>query len=264
MIKSFKLFEELKRKAPANFEIGDTFMPFDPEKGKSFGLAEKKLLEDEGFVIINKSATCEDTYCDFEIIKTCPDEFSEIYELIIKDKQGNTTHSRKFKSDIYNRTKYLDVILNICARYHEDLERKVHADVDPYGEEVWDTPEKVKKPERDPVEAAYGEEDWDVEDDMVEPIPAPDVRDAGRARMAHRHIPPADVIAMLQRDQERRVREFERGREANIEALHRRNFEEEQARRHNPPPEKPKKKGFYKTIEDFLKKSGPPSMHRRG
>ncbi len=249
MIKSFKLFEELKRKVPADFSVD-----FTPET-EDFAKFESDFLLKDDFVIDKNVAVCKEKLCSFEIKKINEDDLI-IYELTIKDKDGVVKNEKKFRAHQYipkERINLLDTILNVCAFIKDKVTREIHADVDPYGEEVWDGPEEIKKPERDPIEAAYGEEDWD-----------PDNVDVGvRARMANRHIPPADILAILQRDQQRRDREFERGREANIErhaADMRRRAEEQRA----AADAAPKKKGFYKTIGDFLKKSGPPSMHRRG
>lgn len=259
MIKSFKLFEELKRKVPADFSVD-----FTPET-EDFAKFESDFLLKDDFVIDKNVAVCKEKLCSFEIKKINEDDLI-IYELTIKDKDGVVKNEKKFRAHQYipkERINLLDTILNVCAFIKDKVTREIHTDVDPYGEEVWDGPEEIKKPERDPIEAAYGEEDWDIEDDMIEePVP-PNIRDDARARMAHRHIPPADILAILQRDQQRRDREFERGREANIER-HAADMRRRDEERRAADAAKPKKKGFYKTIEDFLKKSGPPSMNRRG
>ena len=102
------------------------------------------MLEDEDFEVKDNIAINKEKLCTFEIEKSAPDEFSIIYAVSIKDKDGNVTKSRKFKSDLYHRLEILDTILNICAKYNEDLIANAHKDIDPYNEEDWDEKE-VKK-----------------------------------------------------------------------------------------------------------------------
>jgi len=138
MIKKFKLFEEIKRKAPRGFEIGKAFEPFDPEKFKNFGPKATALLQRDDFVVNGNIATCEEKFCTFEIEKSFPDEFTIFYELRILDKDGVITKRRKWRTETTNHLKALDNILNLCAKYHEDLMREKMKDIDPYGEENWE------------------------------------------------------------------------------------------------------------------------------
>jgi len=138
MIKSFKLFEELKREVPMDYDISDTFNPFDPAKVK-FKEYEIEPLAEEDFIVDGNIATCVENQITYQIEKSAPDEFSIIYELKIKDNKGNVLKSRKFKTNLMaNNVDYcLDVILNICAAYNRDNYKHIHQDIDPYGEETW-------------------------------------------------------------------------------------------------------------------------------
>lgn len=144
MIKDFKIFEEIKRKAPEGFHIGNTF---DERVAgpNNFTIQEKRLLESDDFIVNDNVAKCDDDVCNFEIRKEIPDEYSIIYELIITDKNNEKLASRKFKSDILNKTDYIDAILNICAAYRVELISKAHSDIDPYNEENWDSDNTTKK-----------------------------------------------------------------------------------------------------------------------
>ena len=149
MLTSFKIFEELKRKSPKDFEIGSTF---DADKTDGFSKTESDILKEDDFTIDGNTATNKETYCTFEIKTTHPDEFTLLYELIIKDLKGDVIRSKKFKTDLYHKTDYLNTVLNICARFHEDLVQDAHKDLDPYNEEDWsDKKEPLKVPENDAV-----------------------------------------------------------------------------------------------------------------
>ena len=137
MIKSFKLFEELKRKAPPGIDINQVF----GDKTNDFTPSEIKILQDDDFevnknVAINK----EENYFEFEIIKTANEDFC-FYQLIIKNKDGGVIHDKKFKIDEWGNQRerdFLDYIIDICAVVKNNFIKNLHKDIDPYGEEDWE------------------------------------------------------------------------------------------------------------------------------
>jgi len=134
MITEFKLFEEIKRKPLLGYKVDNTF---NNNHSLNFNGAETKLLLSEDFKIADNIATDVEPDCIFEIEKLPTDEYSVFYELRIKDIYNNVEKSRKFKCDIYQRIKYLNAIIDICAAYLRDIKIKQHKNIDPYGEEIW-------------------------------------------------------------------------------------------------------------------------------
>jgi hypothetical protein len=135
MIKSFKLFEEIRREVPAEF-LGNIFKPFNPNKVQ-FVDVEISLLENEDFVVNRNIAKCEEKYAIYQIKKICPDDNTIIYELIITNKKNNKHVVKKFKASLITARDTLDAVLNICAAYNQEICGKIHSDIDPYGEELW-------------------------------------------------------------------------------------------------------------------------------
>lgn len=147
MIKSFRLYEELKRKVPDSFTVSDNFFDeFDANKPVIFPKSEKSLLVKDDFTIDGNVATCVEKHCTFEIIRTVPEEYVVIFELIVKE--DDNVKSKKFKCDVYHAVEFLNTILNICSKYLDNLKRKLHKDIDPFNEENWDEEEPRYLPKK--------------------------------------------------------------------------------------------------------------------
>ena len=140
MLTKFKIFEELKRKSPKDFEL-DVL-----DNSTNFTKSEIILLKKDDFEINDNVATNDETYCSFKIKKNRINNDSIEYEITIKKDDKVLVHNR-FKRDTYQNTNFLDFLLNVCAKYHENLVRDAHKDLDPYDEEDWSNKESLNKGE---------------------------------------------------------------------------------------------------------------------